>query len=258
MKLYFKSLKLSLASELEYKWSFVLSFITQFMLFFVSYFVIVALFSKFGNIKGYTLYEVLFIFSIIQIGFNINTVFFAGIDKFDSYILNGGFDRILLKPKKILHLILCSEFRFSKSAKLIQSIIFLIYSLIKLKLNINLYMWFIIGIMIIGSVLIFLGIFILNAALCFYTIEGLEIGHTATYGSREAAQYPIDIYGKKGLMFFTFILPFGLVNYYPMLYLFGKSNNVLYGLTPIIIVMFLYITILIFNRSSRRYLSTGS
>ena len=102
MKIYFESLAMHLKSELEYRVNFILSFLSQIFVFFTYYFIILALFSKFDHIKGFTLYEVLLCFSIIQFGFAFNEVFARGIDKFDELIIRGDFDRLLLRPKNII------------------------------------------------------------------------------------------------------------------------------------------------------------
>ena len=80
MKLYIKTLKMHIKSTLEYKASFIISFISQILVFFSYYFIILSLFSKFGNIKGFTLYEVLLCFSIIQFGYAFCETFARGID----------------------------------------------------------------------------------------------------------------------------------------------------------------------------------
>ena len=84
MKYYFRALSLHLKSELEYRTSFIFSFLSQILVFFSYYFVIISLFLRFNNIKGFTMYEVLFCFSIIQFGFAFNEVFARGLDKFDD------------------------------------------------------------------------------------------------------------------------------------------------------------------------------
>ena len=66
MKVYISSLKMYIKSMLEYKKSFITAFISQFFIMFSYYFIIIALFEKFDNIKGYTKYEVLLCFGIIQ------------------------------------------------------------------------------------------------------------------------------------------------------------------------------------------------
>ena len=65
MKLYLKALKLHFKTMLEYRSSLIFSFISQIAVFFSFYFVILSLFDKFNNIKGFTLYEVLLCFSVI-------------------------------------------------------------------------------------------------------------------------------------------------------------------------------------------------
>ena len=53
VKLFIESFKLNIKSQLEYKASFIINSITQFFVFFTYYFIILALFDKFNNIKGY-------------------------------------------------------------------------------------------------------------------------------------------------------------------------------------------------------------
>ena len=75
VKLYIESMKLKLKSQLEYRLSFILTFISQIGVFSTYYFMTVALFQRFDNIKGFTLYEVLLCFSIIHFGFAFNETF---------------------------------------------------------------------------------------------------------------------------------------------------------------------------------------
>jgi ABC-2 type transport system permease protein len=66
--------------------------------------------------------------------------------------------------------------------------------------------------MIIGVISIFVGLFIMGAAFCFVTIQGLELRNIFTDGGREMAPYPMGIYKKSFLYFFTVIIPFSYVN----------------------------------------------
>mgnify|MGYP003294079095 FL=1 len=102
MKIYFDYLKLHLKSILEYKLSFILSLFSQIFVFFTYYFLIIAMFQKFSNLQGYNIYEILLTFSIIHFGFSMNETFARGIDQFDSLIIDGSFDRLLLRPRNIL------------------------------------------------------------------------------------------------------------------------------------------------------------
>ena len=137
MKLYFKSLAMHLKGELEYRLNFILSLVSQIFVFFSYYFIILALFTKFEHIKGFTLYEVLLCFSIIQFGFSFNEIFARGVDKFDDLIIQGEFDRLLLRPRNIILQVLCSNSDFVKISRLVHSLIIMGVAL--LHLNINLF-----------------------------------------------------------------------------------------------------------------------
>ena len=258
MSLYFKFMKIHFKSELQYKLSFALSFISQFIVFFGYYFTIICLFDKFSNIKGFTLYDVLLTFGIIQFGFSFCETFFRGIDTFDDLIVNGTFDRLLLRPQNILLQVFVNEVSFVKASRLIQSIIILIIAIINLEVVWTIDKIFTLIFMLIASIFVFLSIFILAASYCFFTIKGLEVRNVFTDGGKHMAQYPIGIF-KKGFVFvFTYIIPYGFVNYYPLLYLLDKQTNKLFIFSPLITILYLIPSIIIFYKGIKRYSSVGS
>ena len=257
MRLYLKFFKMHLNSQLQYRVSFVLSFISQFIVFFGYYFTIICLFDNFSNIKGFTLYEVLLTFSIIQFGFAFCETFFRGMDTFDELIISGNFDKLLLRPRNIMFQVFTEEMSLVRFARLLQALIILIISLIKINVDWDIYKIITIIFMIISSVVIFLGIFILSASYCFITVKGLEIRNVFTDGGKHMAQYPIGIF-KKGFRFiFTFIIPYGFVNYYPLLYILGKKNNRLLMFSPLITLIYLIPCIILFYKGIKKYSSTG-
>ena len=258
MGLYFKYFKVHLKSEMQYKLSFIMSFVAQFFVFFGYYFTIIALFDKFSNIKGFTMYEVLLTFGIIQFGFSFCETFFRGIDKFDDLIVAGNFDRLLLRPRNILLQVFCEEISFIKLSRLLQSIIVLVIAIINVDVIWNFEKIITLIFMIISSVFIFLSILIATAAYCFFTIKGLEVRNVLTYGCREMAQYPIGIFRKGFIVFFTYIIPFGLINYYPLLFILDKEINKLFIIYPLITILYLIPSVIIFYKGMKRYSSVGS
>lgn len=258
MSLYFKYFMVHVKSELQYKMSFILSFISQFFVLFGYYFSIVCLFDKFSNIKGFTMYEILLTFGVIQFGFSFCETFFRGIDLFDDLIISGGFDRLLLRPRNILFQVVCQQISLIKLSRLIQSIVVLIIAIIKIDVVWNLQRIIALICMLISSIVIFLSILILTAAYCFLTVKGLEVRNVLTYGCREMAQYPIGIFKKGFVLFFTFVIPFGFVNYYPLLFILGRETNPIFMISPLIIILYLIPSILIFYKGIKKYSSVGS
>lgn len=257
MKLYIESLKMHLKSTLEYKVSFIVGFISQFLVVFTYYFIIIALFTKFNNIKGFTLYEVLLTFSIIQFGYSMNEFFARGIDTFETLIIDGSLDRLLLRPKNILLQVLCSKVDFVKISRIFQSLVILIISLLHLNINFTFLKVICLILMLISSIIVFFSIFLLMASYCFITVQSLEIKNLFTDGGKHIAQYPIGVFKKGVVMFFTFIIPYGYVNYYPLLYLLGKSDNILYCFSPIIVLLYVIPSLLSFKFGLKKYTSAG-
>lgn len=257
MKLYIKTLKMHIKSTLEYKASFIISFISQILVFFSYYFIILSLFSKFGNIKGFTLYEVLLCFSIIQFGYAFCETFARGIDQFDKLIIKGDFDRLLIRPQNILIQVLCYDLDLVKISRLIQAIIVFVIALVNLNIEWTILKVVALLLMVLSSIVIFFGIFLLAASFCFFTIQGLEVRNLFTDGGKHMAQYPIGVFNKGFIIFFTIIIPYAFVNYYPLLYVLGKSNNIFYMLSPLIVFIYLIPCFIIFNIGSKRYQSVG-
>lgn len=257
MKLYLKALKLHLMSELEYKASFIASFLSQILVFFSYYFVILALFSKFDNIKGFSMYEVLLCFSIIQFGFAFNEVFARGVDLFDKLIVSGKFDLLLLRPKNIILQVLLNDSDFVKLSRLIQAIIVMVIALCNLDIEYNVFKILALLLMFISAIVIFFGVLILAASYCFITIQGLEVRNVITNGGKSMAEYPIGIFNKGFIFVFTFIIPYAFVNYYPLLYFLEKSDNILYAFSPLLVFIYLIPCILAFNLGVKKYSSVG-
>ncbi|MBQ6404801.1 MAG: ABC-2 family transporter protein [Bacilli bacterium] len=258
MKIYFESLAMHLKSELEYRVNFILSFLSQILVFFTYYFIILALFSKFDHIKGFTLYEVLLCFAIIQFGFAFNEVFARGIDKFDELIIRGDFDRLLLRPKNIILQVLCSDSDFVKVSRLIQSILVLIVAIFHLNISWNLLKIFTLLLMLLSSCVIFFGIFLMAASYCFFTVQGLEVRNVFTDGGKHMAQYPIGVFSKGFVWFFTFIIPYAFVNYYPLLFFLGRNSSIFYAFSPLLVLLYLIPSIATFYLGMKRYSSVGS
>ena len=114
--------------------------------------------------------------------------------------------------------------------------------------------------MVFSGVLIFTGIYMLAATMCFWTVQGFEVANIFTDGGREMAQYPLNIYKKWVARFFTYVIPFGTVNYLPLLFILGKTegNEILYMLTPVAGSLFIFPCFLVWHFGVRHYRSTGS
>ncbi|NLJ96590.1 MAG: hypothetical protein GX321_05505 [Clostridiales bacterium] len=258
MKLYRRFFMIHLKSAFQYKISFLLISIGQFFTAFMVFVGVKFMFDRFHTVKGYTYSEVLLCFSIVLMAFTLAEMFVRGFDTFSHIIANGEFDRVLLRPRNEIFLVLAGKMELSRVGRLLQSIIILAYGINTCEI---IWSWdkiVTLILMICGGTVIFACLFIIFAALCFFTLEGLEFMNVFTDGAREHGKYPFDIYGKKIFKFCTYIIPYTLFQYYPFLYLTGREDNKLYMLLPIVASLFAIPSIMLWKFGVRHYKSTGS
>lgn len=258
MKLYLKYFSMQIKSLLEYRKTFIVSCIAQVTTSIFSFISIIFLFDKFGSIEGYTFENILICFSISFLGFAIAECFFRGFDDFDLIIGNGEFDRILVRPRSIILQLLGTKIEFTKFGRAGAALVICILVIMHNPELLAIDKIFTLLLMVIGTIIIYASLFILKAGITFFTIQGLEIMNIFTDGARELATYPLNIYKKWVQNFFTYILPLALVNYYPLLYLIGRTDNKLYIFLPLMTVLFIFPCYAVWRMGLKKYRSVGS
>lgn len=245
---------------MQYRASFLLLMTGQFFIPFSVFAGLYFLFDRFGQIRGWDFFEVALCFAVIHMAFAISECFARGFDMFSGMVVRGEFDRVLVRPRSTFIQVLGSKFEFTRFGRLLQSAVVLAWALGSLSIQWSPAKILILILMITSGVLIFTGIFILQATMCFWTVQGLEVANIFTDGGREMAQYPLNIYQKWVARFFTYVIPFGTVNYLPLMYLLGKNNgnDLLYMLIPALGSLFILPCILFWQFGVRHYRSTGS
>lgn len=260
MRLYGKYMLLLFKAQMQYRTSFWLLSLGQFLIPFMVFAGMYFLFERFGQLKGWDFYEAALIFGVIHMAISISECFARGFDAFASLVVRGEFDRVLVRPRGTVVQVLGSQFDFARVGRMLQGAVVLVWAITQLSVEWNLVKAITLLTMLTGGVFIFAGIYIMMAAVCFWTIQGLEVTHVLTDGGRELAQYPLNIYEKWVTRFFTFIIPFGTVNYLPVLYLLDRTEGPswLYMLMPLAGVLFMIPCLLIWRVGVRHYRSTGS
>ncbi len=205
-----------------------------------------------------------FCYGVIHICFSISECVGRGFDSFSVLVKKGELDRYLVRPQSMFLQVLGSKFEFTRIGRFAQSIFVLVYAIANLSIDWSWLSILTVLFMIIGGVFIFMGIFLLGATLCFWTIEGIELVNILTDGGREVAQYPLNIYPEGVRKFFTFVIPFGVINYLPLQYILGKipevttQSTLLYTFMPLIGIVFLLPCLFIWYIGLKHYASTGS
>ena len=258
MKLYIKFFMMHLRSQMQYKASFFMIAAGQFLISFSAFVGIYFMFERFGSVRDFTYPEVLLCFAVVLIAFSISECFARGFDTFAGVISGGEFDRALVRPRNEIFLVLASKIELTRVGRLIQAVILLFYAIPTSGVAWSAEKIMLLIVMICSGVVIFSGLFIVYAGICFFTTQGLEFMNIFTDGGREFGRYPFAVYGSGALRFFTYVVPLALFQYYPFLYLIGRSDNRLFMLLPFAGMLFIIPCMLLWRVGIRHYKSTGS
>ncbi|MBR2941958.1 MAG: ABC-2 family transporter protein, partial [Clostridia bacterium] len=216
------------------------------------------MFMRFEQVKGYAYPEVLVCFAIVLMQFSLAEMFARGFDTFAGIVRRGEFDRVLVRPRSTILQVLGAKFELSRLGRMFQATLIFIYAMTNGAVVWTPGRMAALGMMLLGGMALFSTLFLLYAAFCFFTLEGLEFMNVFTDGGREYGKYPVDVYGKRILQFSTVIIPYALVQYYPLQYLLGRSDNWLYALCPLGAGIFLLAAYALWRVGVMRYTSSGS
>jgi ABC-2 type transport system permease protein len=258
IRLYSHYIAISVKGMMQYKGSFFLTVIGQFLVSFNVFLGIYFMFARFYSIKGFTYSEVLLCFSIALMEFSLAECYARGFDTFSGIVRKGEFDRILVRPRSEILQVLGSKFELTRIGRMLQAMVLFLYGMVESNIHWTMGKAICIILMLAGGTVLFTGMFLIYASLCFFTLEGLEIMNVFTDGAREYGKYPIGIYGKRMLQFCTFIIPYALVQYYPLLYLTDRVTNPVYLLMPLPAFLFIIPCCALWRFGVRHYKSSGS
>ena len=257
MRLYFKFFAIHLKSEMAYPASFFLACCGRLMLMISSLIGIRIVMDRFGSIAGHSLGEILLGFGVVVTAFNLAECFARGFDAFSKTVKQAQFDRLMVRPRGLVFQVICQDLRLASATNILAGCLVIVRAV-----RISGIVWtfpkvlVLVSMLLCGS-LLFLGVFLVYAALCFVTLEGLEFMNIFTDGIREYSRYPFDVYGKGVLWFTTAVMPMAMVQYWPLQYLMD-SGPMQYGLFPLLSLWFLLPCYGAWRLGVRHYRSAGS
>jgi ABC-2 type transport system permease protein len=258
MKLYLRYFSIHLRSQMQYKSSFLMVLAGQFFGAFASFLTVWFLMDRFKVVDHFTVSQILLCFAVITMAFSLAECFFRGFDRFAFMLGNGQFDRIMVRPRNLVFQVLATQIEFSRLGRFLQALVMMIYTLPRCGVDWTADKILTFALMLICGVLEFAGLFVIYASLCFFSTEGLEFMNIFTDGGREFGSYTLSIYGEGVLKFFTYVIPMALWQYYPLLYLTGRSDNSLFIIAPLASVVFLIPCLILWRIGVRHFRSTGS
>ena len=260
--LYLHFVKLRIRSQMEYRLSFLFHLFSQVSISVIDFFMIALLFNRFKQLGEWSLWEVGFLYGLIGICFAVAEMIGRGFDTFQTSILRGDFDTVLIRPIDTFFQVFSHEFLLRRVGRLAQAVVVFLIANSQLTLTWSAVKTGYLAISLVSGICFFLGLFVIGATTCFWTVQSIEIINIFTNGGVFMGSYPFSIYQWWFRHFFTFIIPLACVNYFPALFLLEKvsalgASPLGVQLAPFAGFLFLGIAMLFWRWGVLRYQSTG-
>ena len=174
------------------------------------------------------------------------------------YVYSGDFIKYCFRPINLFFYYISEVFDIKGVGQFLFGIGTLTYSWQKLQLEISLLIIVKLVIALITASLFMIALMNAAAASCFWIMGSGYIMVTA-FKFKDYAKYPITIFNTVFRFVFTFIIPIAFIAYYPSLFFLRPDNiPLLAWLSPLLGLLFFYISYKIWMKGAISYNGTGS
>jgi ABC-2 type transport system permease protein len=245
--------------RLAYKADFFIAFFSSMAATVIGFGFVLVLFTKIPQLQGWSFYEILFLyaFSLVPLGL-FNVVSWNLYEFGDMYIIQGRFDRILLRPVNSLFQVIFEKFRIESLQEVVTglAVIGICTQHLHLGWSLTDYGWF--AIMVACGAVIYLSVFLILTSVAFWFEDRIGIV-PPVFNMLTFGRYPLTIYSVFIQFMLSWIIPFAFASFYPTTHFLGRQEFTGYFyLTPLVAAAFFTLAVAVWNRGVMNYSSTGS
>ena len=246
-------------ARLEYRLDFFSSVFASFLGTLASFGFLLIVFSRVPAVKGWSFEEMVFLygFSLIPLGiFNVlswNLYMFP-----DRYLIEGRFDRVLLRPVSSIFQVLFEAFRLESMQETLVGIVAVVWSARRLHLEFGpldivlFVVWAVLG------AAIYLAIFVGLSATSFWIEDRIGIV-PPIFNLMQFGRYPLSIYDAWIRFVLSFVIPFAFATFFPTIRFLRRPEFLReFWAVPLVAAATVTIALLAWREGVKRYHSTGS
>jgi ABC-2 type transport system permease protein len=245
--------------RISYRGDFFISLATSFAATLFSLGFVIVLFQKTSQLAGWKFPEVLFLWGFTQIPYGLFNVISLNLYEFgNNYIIEGKFDRVLLRPVSSLFQVLFENFRIESLQEVFTGSFCMWWATRHLGLVWSPAKFGMLVFFGACAGIIYVSIFLLLSTVSFWFEDRIGV-HPPVWNVIAFGRYPLSIYSGAVQFFLCWIIPFGLASYYPSVRMLGRTASPEYiAYVPVVAIVSLAIAISVWNSGTRHYSSTGS
>jgi ABC-2 type transport system permease protein len=245
--------------RMSYRGDFFISLGTSFAATIFALGFVIILFEKVPQLAGWRFEEVLFLYGFSLIPYGLFNVISLNLYDFgNNYIIEGKFDRVLLRPISSLFQVLFETFRIESLHEIATGIFCMWWASRRLQVPWTPGKMAMLCFFGICAGVIYVSVFLILSTISFWFEDRIGV-HPPVWNVIAFGRYPLSIYSGVVQFFLCWIIPFGLASFYPSVRLLGRSITPEYApLVPVVAAVFLIFAISLWNFGTRYYASTGS
>jgi ABC-2 type transport system permease protein len=217
------------------------------------------LFTKIPRLAGWRFEEVVFLYGFSLIPFGLFNVVSMNIYEFGSnYIIEGKFDRVLLRPVSSLFQVVFEAFRIESLHEVLVGLAAVAWASRQLGLEWpagDVALLIVFG---VSGAVIYLSVFLMLTSVSFWFEDRIGIA-PPVWNLIAFGRYPLTVYSGFIQFVLSWIIPFGFASFYPTVRLLGREEFRAYApLVPVMAAVFFTLALVVWGRGVRQYASTGS
>ena len=259
LTLFWEYFKQYLKVRMSYRADFLIGLATSLMATVFAFGFVFVLFSKIPRLAGWRFEEILFLYGFSLVPYGLFNVVSLNIYDFGSnYIIEGKFDRVLLRPISTLFQVLFEAFRIESLHEVAVGLLAIVIATRRMGLEwsaADLVLLLVYG--FCGAV-IYTSVFLILTSVSFWLEDRIGIA-PPVWNLIAFGRYPLNIYSSFVQFMLSWIIPFGFASFYPTVRLLGRGEFRVYSaLVPVVAAAFLGLALAVWRRGVRQYASTGS
>ena len=246
-------------ARMAYKSDFFIASIANIFATVAGYGFVLVLFTKIPQLKGWRFEEVLFIygFSLIPMGlFNI-----VGMNLYqfgEIYIVEGKFDRVLLRPIHSLFQIMFENFRLESIQEILTGFAAVVWCTMHLEIPLSPLNVLLFPMLVLCGAVIYVCIFVILSSVNFWVEDRIGLS-PPVFNMIAFGRYPITIYNAAIRFMLNWIVPFAFASFYPTVRYLGRTEfQKEFLLIPVVAAVLMGLALWVWGMGVRQYKSTGS
>ncbi|WP_071458764.1 ABC transporter permease [Bacillus massilinigeriensis] len=256
--MFFQYIGQYMKTRLEYRTDLVVEIFSDLLSQAINLVFILVVFGHTDLLNGWTRDEIIFIYGFFLVPYALFSAFFNIWDFNERYIVKGELDRILTRPVHSLFQVILERMELESLFGACTGLIVMFYAGSRLGLELSWYDPILFLLFVLGGALVYAGIFVMLACISFWADARTSI-MPMMYNIGNYGRYPVDIYNKAIRFILTWILPFAFVGVYPAAFFLGREEWYSYSfLTPVIGLLFFFLSVLVWNKGVQKYSGAGN